>query len=121
MNYKIKTFRVNQNNQGFQLGIFKMSELRKFIRYTKRIVLDFDENNIPIYNDEIQRKLSPSKVDAIADFLIHDIDAFFPTNIVVAIPLIAINEINDITSTETEIEFNDFVLTENKKKMGIFI
>jgi len=118
MNYKIKTFRVNQNNQGFQLGIFKMSELRKFIRYTKRIVLYFDENNIPIYNDEIQRKLSPSKVDAIADFLIHDIDAFFPTNIVVAIPLIAINEINDITSTETEIEFNDFVLTENKKENG---
>lgn len=118
MSLKIKTLRVNQNNQGFQLGIFKMSELRQFVRFTQRIVLDFDENNIPIYNDEVQRKISPSKVDSIADFLIHDIDAFFPTNIVVAVPLIAINEISDISDFESEIELKEFVVSESRKEEG---
>ncbi len=116
---RIETFRVNQNNQGFLLGIFRMSELRKFVKFTHRIVLDFDEEtNIPQYNDEVQRKISPTKVDSIADFLIHDNDAFFPTNIVVAVPMIAIQEIEEIDEKRSAIILNDFVEKENKKDEG---
>ena len=114
----IKTFKVKQNNQGFLLGIFKMSELRRFVKFTQRIVLDYDEvTNKPIYNDEVQRKVSPSKIDSIADFLIHDSDAFFPTNIVVAIPTIAIDEIQEEGNIQTVI-LKDFVAIENNKADG---
>jgi DGQHR domain-containing protein len=118
MSYKIETFNIKQNNQGFLLGIFKMSDLRNFVRFTERIVIEFDENNRPIYNDDIQRKISPSKVEGIADFLIHDIDAFFPTNVVVSIPSTAIEELQEIDDKHTNIYLKDSVIRENLKADG---
>lgn len=84
----IKTQRVEQNNQEFLLGIFNIEDILKFTRYTEYTILGFDENNEnrPITKFEVQRKLIPSKVNSIVDFLIHDPLAIFPTNLVVSIP-----------------------------------
>jgi len=118
MNIQIETRRVRQNNQSFLLGIFKMSELRKFVRFTRHLVVDYDEEtNRPIYNEEVQRKISPSKVDSIADFLIHNNDSFFPTNIVIALPSLAIETIVE-SGVSSKIILKDFVESENKKEDG---
>jgi len=100
------------------MGTFKMSFLRQFVKFTHRIVIDFDDNNIPEYNREVQRKISGSKVDGIADFLIHDTDAFFPTNIVVSLPSLAIEESVEVDEFHTDIYLNDFVIRENQKEEG---
>ena len=117
MSYKIETRKVIQNNQGFLLGIFKMENLRKFVKYTERIVIEY-ENNKPKYNEEVQRKLSPGKVDGIADFLIYDSDAFFPTNIVLSIPTAAIEQLDESGET-TNVYIKDEVLIENRKDNGL--
>ncbi|MCJ8210819.1 DGQHR domain-containing protein [Mucilaginibacter sp. RS28] len=118
MSKLVETRIVRQNNQAFLLGTFKMSLLREFIRYTHRIVIDYDEANKPKYNDDVQRKISGTKVDGIADFLIYDTDAFFPTNIVVSLPSIAIEETVEIDYNHTNLYLKDIVITENKKPDG---
>lgn len=118
MSYIIKAYNIQQNKQGFLLGIFKMGELSKFVRYSQRIVIEFNEDNKPEYNSDVQRKISPTKVDGIADFLIHDADSFFPTNIVLAIPTAAIEQIEENDGSSVNIVLKDFVLAENQKQDG---
>lgn len=119
MGHKIETFKIHQNNQGFLLGVFKMSELRRFIKFTRRIVIDYDEEtNFPVYNEDVQRKISPTKVDGIADFLIYDNDSFFPTNIVVSVPIIAVEDIIEQSEKQTDIILKDFVTTETLREGG---
>lgn len=86
--FPLITRRVEQNNQEFLLGVFTIEEILKFTRYTKYTILGFDEENDfkPITNDEVQRKLSASKVKSIVNFLLHDPLAIFPTNLVISIP-----------------------------------
>ena len=64
----------------------------KYTKYTSRILNGFDEEGAPIYNDEVQREIENSRVNKIADFLIEDPEATFPTNIVLHIPLEAIEK-----------------------------
>ena len=79
------------------MGIFKIDQVQKFTKYTERLIVGFKEveqvdkvygdqtQMVPDYNPQIQRKTNNAKVERIADFLITDPTAMFPTNIVIAI------------------------------------
>lgn len=117
MSYPITTRKIIQGNEEFFLGIFKMDEVRKFTRFTARILIQMDENNYPIYNNDVQRKLKNTKVEEIANFLIHDKKATFPTNIVIAVPDNVIDELVQVND-DWIIHLNDKVLEEVKKQNG---
>lgn len=89
---KIKGFPVTQNEQDFIIGKATINEILKFTRYTERVIIDYDEEGRPIYNEQVQRKVEPQRVNKIADFLINDPEATFPTNIVLNIPISVIYE-----------------------------
>lgn len=74
-----------------------VEKLRRYTRYTERIVTTFDEGR-PIYNEEIQRKTDSAKVNQIAQYLLNDPQAMFPTNMVLAVPdevIIGFEEVGD--------------------------
>lgn len=83
---KIIGIPVMQNQQEFVIGVFKISQILAFTKYTTRVIRDFDEDGIPIYNNDIQRAVENLRVEKIADFLINDPEATFPTNLVLHIP-----------------------------------
>lgn len=109
---KIKCLPVFQNQQDFLIGVFSIGTILKFTKYTKRLIVGFDEKNIPIYNPQIQRELENSRVKKIADFLIYDPNATFPTNIVLHIPSLIIE------SQKTENGFIELELS-NKVFEGV--
>ncbi|MES2382159.1 MAG: DGQHR domain-containing protein [Bacteroidota bacterium] len=88
---KIKCLPVFQNQQDFLIGVFSIGTILKFTKYTKRLIVGFDEENLPIYNPQIQRDLENLRVQKIADFLIDDPNATFPTNIVLHIPSLIVD------------------------------
>lgn len=83
---KIVGIPVLQNQQEFVVGVFKIGQILTFTKYTTRVIRDFDEDGIPIYNEHIQRVVENFRVEKIADFLINDPEATFPTNLVLHIP-----------------------------------
>lgn len=83
----IKGIPVNQNGQDFIIGKATIKEILTYTKYTERLILGYDEEERPIYNKDIQRKVEMNRVNKIADFLINDNYAIFPTNIVLGIPL----------------------------------
>ena len=89
---KIQGIPVIQNDQEFIIGKIKIADLLKFTKYTERVIIGYDEEERPIYNNHIQRKVEVSRVNKIADFLINDKDATFPTNIVLGVPIGVIEE-----------------------------
>lgn len=111
----LNTQRVIQNNQEYLLGIFKISDILKFTRYTEYTILGFDENNLPITNDKVQRKLNTKKVESISNFLLNDPQAIFPTNIVVSIPSHVIEFIEERNDRNTIIGLKTIVYSEIKK------
>lgn len=88
----IKGFPISQNGQDFILGKSSIADILKITRYTERVILDFDEEGRPVYNEQVQRKVESQRVNKIADFLINDPEATFPTNIVLNIPIVVISE-----------------------------
>jgi hypothetical protein len=106
MNYfidnKIKCLPVFQIQQDFLIGVFSIGTVLKFTKYTKRLIVGFNDENLPEYNEHIQRELENSRVQKIADFLIEDPNAIFPTNIVLHIPSVIIESQNLITNPETK-------------------
>lgn len=110
----IKGIPVVQNDQEFIIGKMKIGDLLKFTKYTERVIIGYDENERPIYNNHIQRKVENSRVNKIADFLINDKETTFPTNIVLGIPLSAIEE-QKATDDMIQITLIDDVFTEVKK------
>ena len=82
----IKAKYVKQNRQDFLIGTFSIKRIFKFTKYTERLIVGFKDNGEPEYNDSIQRSVEKSRVEKIADYLINDPDATFPTNIVLHIP-----------------------------------
>ena len=92
-NHKIEIngFPVYQNGQDFIIGTAKIQDLLKYTMFTERLVVDFDDNGKPVYSETIQRHVETSRANQIADFLINDETATFPTNIVLGIPLSAID------------------------------
>lgn len=91
-NNLIKGFPVIQNDQEFIIGKIQIEDLLRFTKYTERVIIGYDEDEKPIYNSQVQRKVEASRVNKIADYLIHDEEATFPTNIVLGIPIEAILE-----------------------------
>lgn len=82
----IRGFLVSQNGQDFIIGKAKIEDVLQYTKYTERLIIGYDENENPIYNDHVQRKVDKSRVEKIADFLINDETATFPTNVVLGIP-----------------------------------
>lgn len=109
--------KVTQNQQEFLLSVVKVSDLLRYTRYTERVVLTFDENNLPVYNSEIQRRPDTSKINSIVNYLLNDPNAMFPTNIVLAVPSFVINDFIE-NNDEITITLMDFVENELKKSTG---
>lgn len=110
-------FPIIQNQQDFIIGKFSISQIFKFTKYTSRILNSFDENGKPIYNDQIQREIENPRANKIADFLIEDPEATFPTNIVLHIPKEAIEEQKEHQKL-IEIKIRQEVFDELNKKNG---
>ena len=105
---------VIQNQQDFLISVFNIGTILKFTKYTKRLIVGYDEDNLPIYNPQIQRELENPRVQKIADFLIEDPNAIFPTNIVLHIPTVII-ESQNLNGSFIEIELDPKVMDEVKK------
>ena len=114
---KIIGIPVTQNKQEFIIGVFKISQILKFTRFTERLIVGYNDDNKPIYNKEIQRKVENSRVEKIADFLIEDPEATFPTNIVLSIPAQVIESQSKINNNIV-IELNNSVFNEVKNPNG---
>lgn len=126
----IQARRITQNNQEFLLGVFKYSQVKNFTRHTERLIVGFkdvDEDDliydeqrqiVPEYNPQIQRKTNNAKIERIADFLITDPAAMFPTNIVIAIPQMVIDSKEDSENNNTIIVLNPIVKEELQKENG---
>jgi len=126
----IKARKVIQNNQEFLLGVFKISQVKNFTKYTERLIVGYKqiEDNakifddqvqiIPEYNPQIQRRTNSSKVEKIADYLLTDPTAMFPTNIVIAIPQQVIDEKKEDNDGNTIIVLNQIVKDELLKNNG---
>lgn len=125
----IKAKKVVQNNQEFLLGVFKINQVQNFTKYTERLIVGFKEIDdieidgsqtliVPEYNPQIQRKTNNAKVDRIADFLITDPTAMFPTNIVIAIPQQVIDQKIEDKEGNTTIVLNSIVKEELQKDNG---
>lgn len=117
---KIIGFPIIQNQQEFVIAKFTISQIFTFTKFTKRILNGFDENGDPIYNEEIQREIETSRVKGIADFLIEDPEATFPTNIVLHIPKEVIESQNE-HSNFIEINLLKKVFDEVKSNGNVFI
>lgn len=114
----ITASRVKQNNQEYLVGIFSIKQIFSFTKYTERLIDHFDENNFPVYNPRVQRKLEPGRVEKIADFLTDDPDALFPTNIVLSVPNAAIEYIEDQDDGKVQILLNEKVFSEIERTGG---
>lgn len=82
----IRGFLVSQNGQDFIIGKAKIGEVLQYTKYTERLIVAYDDDEIPIYNNHVQRKVDKNRVEKISDFLINDETATFPTNVVLGIP-----------------------------------
>lgn len=126
----IEARKVVQNNQEFLLGVFTIKQIKNFTKYTERLIVGFAEIEneeriyeeqtqiIPQYNEHVQRKTNNAKVEKIADFLINDPTAMFPTNIVIAIPQQVIDNKTVDVYGNTRIELNEIVKNELQKQNG---
>jgi len=113
----IKGFPVTQNGQDFIIGKAKINELLEYTMYTNRLIVGFDEDEKPIYNNQVQRRVDDTRANKIADFLINDNTATFPTNIVLGVPTSIIHH-QEAQDGIISIYFEDFVfeeVTEAKK------
>lgn len=110
----IKGFPVYQNGQDFIIGKATIGELLSYTMYTSRLILGFDDDDKPIYNSQIQRKVDDVRANQIADFLINDDAATFPTNIVLGIPSSIINN-QTVQDGFITIYFEDYVFDEIQK------
>lgn len=114
---KIIGFPIIQNQQDFVIAKFSIKQIFTFTRYTTRILNSFDDDGTPLYNEEIQREIEPSRVKKIADFLIEDPEATFPTNLVLHIPKEVIEEQKEHKNF-VEITLKERVFDELKKTSG---
>lgn len=108
----IRGIPVNQNGQDFIIGKATIKEILTYTKYTERLILGYDEEERPIYNKDIQRKVEMNRVNKIADFLINDNYAIFPTNIVLGIPLSVIERQVVHTGGIVEIDLIDDVINQ---------
>jgi DGQHR domain-containing protein len=118
MNNIIQAKYVKQNRQDFLIGTFSIKNIFKFTKYTKRLIVGFKDNGEPDYNKHIQRIVEKPRVEKIADYLINDPDATFPTNIVLHIPIEIIDEYKRDENNQVTLKINEKVFSEIKKNNG---
>lgn len=111
----IRGFLVSQNGQDFIIGKAKIGEVLQYTKYTERLIIGYDEDEKPIYNNHVQRKVDKSRVEKIADFLINDDTATFPTNIVLGIPQNMIDSQSCNDDGVINITFDEKVVKEVQK------
>ncbi|MEQ3676074.1 MAG: DGQHR domain-containing protein [Dokdonia sp.] len=109
---------VKQNRQDFLIGTFSIKRIFKFTKYTERLIVGFKDNGEPRYNDSIQRSVEKSRVEKIADYLINDPDATFPTNIVLHIPKQIIEEYIKDEKNNVTLKIDEKVFREIQKEKG---
>jgi DGQHR domain-containing protein len=114
----IKAQRVKQNNQEFLVGVFSIRQIFSFTKHTERVIDHYDENNNPVYNKHVQRKIDQSRAEKIAYFLLEDPDAIFPTNIVISIPNVIIENIENIDENYVNVTIDEKVFSEINKTEG---
>jgi DGQHR domain-containing protein len=120
---KILGFPIIQNQQDFVISKFSIKQIFTFTKYTSRLLTSIDEEGKPIYKDngEFQRQIEQTRANQIANFLIEDPDATFPTNLILHIPKEVILEQKEHKAF-VEISLDQKVFDEVKKKDGdIFI
>ncbi len=123
----IKGFPVSQNGQDFILGKASIGEIIRYTMYTERLIIAYDEEERPIYNEHVQRKVDSSRTRQIANFLLNDREAIFPTNIVLNIPINIIDsqEENDgiitLTLVDNVAEQIEKARCEGSDKADIFV
>lgn len=123
----IKGFPVSQNGQDFIIGKAPIGEVLKYTMYTERLIIAYDEEEKPIYNRHVQRKVDASRTRLIAKFLLSDKEAIFPTNIVLNIPVNIIESqeekggIISITLLDDVAEQIEKARREGSEKADIFV
>ncbi|QHS55932.1 DGQHR domain-containing protein [Mucilaginibacter sp. 14171R-50] len=112
----IKCQKVSQTGFEFLVGTIKAQHLIPLSTVTHRAIIGFDEEGMPLYNKQIQRKPSSARVKSIRDYLINDKFATFPNNILISVPSILLgNEITengncgnyDLVIDESKIDISD--------------
>lgn len=117
VDHVIRGIPVVQNKQDFLMGVFKIQQIFRFTKYTNRLIVGYDELEQPIYNRQIQRYVENPRVKKIANFLINDPDATFPTNLVLHLPLEVIDK--QVEQEDwVDIHINSKVFEEIKKEDG---
>lgn len=111
----IRGFLVSQNGQDFIIGKAKIREVLQYTKYTERLIIGYDDGGIPIYNNHVQRKVDKNRVEKIADFLINDDTATFPTNIVLGVPQCMIDSQKISNDGVVFLAFDDKVVEEVEK------
>ena len=123
----IKGFTVSQNGQDFIIGKAPIGEVLNYTMYTERLIIGYDEDEKPIYNKHVQRKVDASRTRQIAKFLLNDKEAIFPTNIVLNIPVNIIESqeekdgIISITLVDNVAEQIEKARREGSDKADIFV
>src|SRR5690606_31943411 len=108
---KITCQKVTQNNVEFYLGKIKFEDLSKISAVSHRIIMGFDEQQRPIYNNSFQRKVNSTRKNAIKNYILIDEEAAFPNSIILSVPAILLKkEIGDQEFTEIEIDDSVVVL-----------
>ena len=119
---KISCQRVVQNNVEFFIGKLCFSDLSKICAVNQRIILGFDENELPIYNDSFQRKVNTGRSNQIKDYLLIDEEATFPNSIILSIPsLLLAAEIKDGEFSEIDIDENKIILNSSENPIYVQI
>ena len=123
----IKGLTVSQNGQDFIIGKAPIGEVLNYTMYTERLIIGYDEDEKPIYNKHVQRKVDASRTRQIAKFLLNDKEAIFPTNIVLNIPVNIIESqeekdgIISITLVDNVAEQIEKARREGSDKADIFV
>lgn len=106
--------KVTQNNVEFLVSSVKASELIQLVSVTHRAIIGFKEDGMPIYNNQIQRKPSPQRVNSIKEYLLNDKFATFPNNLLISVPSVVMSR---------EVEYNkdcdSYTVTIDKTKINI--
>ena len=63
---------VIQNHQEFLFAKISISKLVMITKYTERLIVNFDEKNLPVYNPDIQRTIEKSRVEKISSVVRRD-------------------------------------------------
>lgn len=115
--------RVTQNNVDFLIGKIKAEKLMQLSTVTTRTIVSFDDSGMPVYNDAVQRKPTPLRVDSIKEYLINDEFACFPSSILLSVPRgLIYQEIEDVKNPVLYLDISkiDLKSTTNPVYLQIF-